>query len=623
MKQKPDNQKNAPTMLFREATIDAASMKDGSREVELAFSSEQPVQRYDWRDGKDYMEVLSHAATDVDLSRLNNSHPLLLNHDTEKQIGVVKSASIGEDKKARATVKFSRSALGTEVLQDVQDGIRTLVSVGYRVGREVSREQRDGMEYRTFVWTPHEVSIVPIPADTSVGVGRAESEPTNNEPAAPAAEPTAASAAVINEPLNNTKNMPDNTPAAAPVPAANNDKRTNEILAIAEKYDAFKDARAFIADNKTAEDFMRHILETKFAAKPVITDGNIGMNQKEQRDYSLVKAIRALTSGKWDGAELEREASNAMAKMLGRETSGFFIPTEIQNGKRDLAAGTNNLGKYTVQTNVLGSSLIELLRNATVTKELGARQLSGLTGNVAIPSQAGGATAYWVAENGQTTGSNLTFGQVALTPKRLSAVSALSKQLIAQSSVDVEGLVRMDFARIMAIALDAAALTGDGQSNNPTGILSTGSIGSITFGGAATYQDFVDMESSLATANALLGSPAFVVDAATRAKLRILPQIGSTYPTWVWEKPVASGIAGEGSILGYRAVSTQQLVDSHKVIFGNFNDLIIADWVGMDVTVDPYTLADKNQIKITVNGLFDVGVRHVGSFCASSDSGAQ
>lgn len=616
-----DKRTNKPDergMIYRDAFIAADAVKDGSREMELCFSSESPVQRYDWRDGKDYMEVLSHSPADVDLSRMNNGHPLLVNHDTGDQVGVIKSARIDSDRKGRATVKFSRSARGNEILQDVQDGIRTLVSVGYRVGREVKRETKDGAEYRTFVWTPHEASLVPIPADISVGVGRAEVQPPEKETIV---ETTPAIAEVITE-TPKIKNIMSEiiTNTTAPV---SNEKSANEILAIAEKYDAFKEARTFIAEGKTADSFVRYILETKMNAKPINTSAEIGMTEKETRNYSFIRAVRALTSGNWKDAGMEREASDAMAKKLGRETSGFFIPTEIQNGKRDLTATVNATGKYAVQTEVMGSSLIELLRNMSVTKELGARQLSGLQGNIAIPSQASGATAYWVAENGQTTASNLTFGQIALSPKRLSAVSALSKQLIAQSTVDAEALVREDFARVMALALDKAALSGDGASNNPVGILSTGSIGSITFGGAATYQKFVDMEASLATANALAGSPVFVVSAATRAKLRILPQIGTTFPKYIWESAIGAGLAGEGSVLGYRAVSTQQMSDSNKVIFGNFNDLVIADWTGMDVTIDPYTLADKNQIKLTVNGLFDVGVRHAGSFCASSDSGAQ
>lgn len=269
-------------------------------------------------------------------------------------------------------------------------------------------------------------------------------------------------------------------------------------------------------------------------------------------------------------------------------------------------------------------AFIELLRNLTVCYELGARKLGGLVGNVAIPSQNGGATAYWVGENDQTNASNLTFGQVGLTPHRLSAVTALGKMLLAQSSVDVEGLVREDLARVLAIAIDLAALAGPGDAGAPLGVIGTPGIGAVAFGATATSSKTLEFETAVANANALLGSLAYVTTPSTRAKWKAIPKIAaSTMPIFLWEAPLSAGrLAGEGSVGGYRAVATKQ-VPANKVLFGNWADMVIADWIGMDVVVDPYTLADKHQIKVTINMLADVGVRHVGSFAASSDSGAQ
>jgi len=591
-------------MLFREATFDMEGATDDSMECKMAFSSECPVMRTDWETGKSYREILSHERGAVDLARLNNRHPLLVNHNSDDQVGVVKSATIDADKKGRATVRFSKSARGKEIWQDVKDGIRGLVSVGYRVGKEINRSTTDGVETRSFEWMPYELSLVPIPADNTVGVGR-------NAPEADKTE---------TKNLTNKINMSENTNTPPVIDEAKlraeggkaETKRVNEILEVGRKFNAVEDAQTFIRDGKTTEDFYRHITENKLNAKPINATGDIGMSQKEARQFSLVRAIGLLAEGKrLDG--IEKEASDAVAKLSGRAARGFFIPNEVANLQRDLSSGTSSAGGYTVQTNVLGSSLIELLRNQTVVKELGARFLGGLQGNVAIPSQSGGATAYWVSENGQTTKTALTFGQVSLSPHRLSAVSALSKELIAQSSVDVEGLVREDFARILAIAIDAAALNGSGSSNQPTGVLNTSSIGSVTFGAAATWAKMIDFETQVANANALNGNPAYVISPNTRAKLKAAAKIGSTYPTFIYE---------DGNINGYKTATTLQC-SSDKVYFGNWNDLIIADWVGMDVVVDPYSLADQYQIKITVNMLADIGVRHAGSFCVSTDSGAQ
>jgi hypothetical protein len=123
----------------------------------------------------------------------------------------------------------------------------------------------------------------------------------------------------------------------------------------------------------------------------------------------------------------------------------------------------------------------------------------------------------------------------------------------------------------------------------------------------------------VANTNALLGSLAYVCDPSTRAKLKAAAKIGTTFPTFIWEK---GSKPGEGEVNGYRAMASKQIAGS-KMLFGNWADMVIADWIGMDVVVDPYTLADQHQIKVTINMLADVGVRHVGSFCASTDSAAQ
>lgn len=150
----------------RSFAIDTRALDVDARTVELSFSSEAEVDR--WYG----VEVLDHSAN-VRMDRLRNLAPLLLNHNANQQIGVVESARIDAgDKKGRAVVRFSRGQLGEEIFQDVQDGIRGLVSVGYRI-HKVEIEERGKEEFcRVVDWEPFEISIVSIPADTSVGVGR-------------------------------------------------------------------------------------------------------------------------------------------------------------------------------------------------------------------------------------------------------------------------------------------------------------------------------------------------------------------------------------------------------------------------------------------------------------------
>lgn len=426
-------------------------------------------------------------------------------------------------------------------------------------------------------------------------------------------------------------------------------KQLGEIYAMGREFDCEKEAQQAIDDGKSVDEFREQVMEKlkrEKKVKPVDTSADLGMSRAEVKSWSLVRGLRCLINKKpLEG--LEKDTNEEMAKKCGRSSEGLFIPNEIVHGhpddrmalamlfrdifalagmKRDLSAtGGGNVGGYTVQTDVLGGSLIELLRNMTVIFELGARKLGGLVGDVAIPSQSGGATAFWVDENAQTASSNLAFGQLGLVPHRLSAVTLLGKRLLAQSSVDVEGLVREDFARVLAIAIDLAGLAGTGNGGQPLGVLNTPGVGSETFGAAATWAKILDFETQVANANALLGSLAYVSTPNARAKLKAAPKVtGATpYPIFIWER--AGGgtkLPGEGEINGYRAVATKQLAGD-KMIYGNWNDLIVADWIGMDVVVDPYTKADTHQVKTTINMLADVGVRHVGSFTVSTDSAAQ
>ena len=162
--------------LRRVASFDASAVETESRLLEFSFSSEAPVARW-FGD-----EVLSHAAESVDLTRLNDGAPLLWNHNPDQVLGVVERGWIDEEKKrGMVSVRFSRSAFAEEKLADIRDGILRNVSVGYSISD--ADQSRDGSIVATS-WQPHEVSVVSVPADTSVGIGR-QLETT---PAAPAAD---------------------------------------------------------------------------------------------------------------------------------------------------------------------------------------------------------------------------------------------------------------------------------------------------------------------------------------------------------------------------------------------------------------------------------------------------
>jgi len=361
-------------------------------------------------------------------------------------------------------------------------------------------------------------------------------------------------------------------------------------------------------------------------------DPRIGMSERETQRYSLLRAIRAAATGDWRGAGLELEASRAVAQHLKREPRGFFVPFDWmvrQAGaggeQRDLVVGTDTAGGYTVSTDLLADSFIELLRNRMVVRTAGATVLAGLIGDVAIPRQTGGATAYWVAESGAPTESQQAFDQVALTPHTVGAFTDISRKLLLQSSLDIEAFVRSDLATALALAIDYAALHGSGSSNQPTGVAHTTGIGSVaggTNGAAPTWAHIVQLETEVAVDNADIGRLAYVTNAKVRGKLKQTEKASGT-DLWVWTD-------GANPLNGYRAlVSNQVRSDLDKgtstgvcsaIFFGNWADLLIGMWGTLDILVDPYTGSTSGTVRVVAFQDVDVTVRHPESFGAMLDA---
>jgi HK97 family phage major capsid protein len=345
---------------------------------------------------------------------------------------------------------------------------------------------------------------------------------------------------------------------------------------------------------------------------------DIGLSEKEVRSYSLTRAIAGVVAqmtgtGKFDG--LEAEASAAIAKRSGRNPQGFFIPVEIAHGtkeQRNLVAGTGSAGGFTVPT-MLEVPIIELLRNRAQVAALGARILSGLTGNVSIPRQTGASTAQWLAETAEANQTDQTFGQLAMTPKRLAARSGYSLQLLRQSSIGIESFVRDDQAQVLGLAVDLAAIQGTGNSGQPLGIVGTSGVGTVTFGGAPTYAKYIEAIAAMLTANSLSGTPAFLGSPAAWSK-------GKTT-----SRDTGSGvfiIGADNTVDGYRFAPSNHL-PSNRLILGDFSQIIIGYFGEPDVVVDPFTKAANGLVLTTTNHYMDIGIRQASAFVVSTDSAAQ
>jgi HK97 family phage major capsid protein/HK97 family phage prohead protease len=602
------------TRVKRAMTLDRAVDAE-QRTVKLAFSSEQPYDRW-WG-----IEILDHSPGSVRLGRLRSGAPLLIDHENSirSQVGVIESVEIGEDRVGRAVVRFGRDDESEKVFQKVQDGIVRNVSVGYQIHKAVLESVNGDREtYRVTDWEPLEVSLVAVPADTTVGVGRSADEDS------PIME-------IRKEKEMSDVNVEVVKREAAEAAAQDFAKRTAEIIKIGEMFAKFggeKLAAEALRNGKTVEEFKQMILE-KVASAPQPT-AEIGMTEKEARRFNFIRAINALANPgdrkAQEAAAFEREASEAVAQRVGKPAQGMFVPFEVQ--KRDLTVGTPGAGGHTVDTVLLAESFIDLLRNAMALTSLGARYLTGLVGNIAIPRQTGAATAYWVAESGAPTESQQAFDQVAMSPKTVGAFTDISRKLLLQSSLDIEAFVRRDLATVLALEIDRAAIAGSGASNQPRGIINTSGIGSVAGGanGAVpTWANMIDLETQVAIANAAIGSLAYLTNAKVRGKLKTVQKVATYGNDFVWETMGN----GEGMVNGYRAVVSNQVPSNltkgsgtnlSAIIFGNWNDLIVGQWGTLDLMVDPYTASTSGTVRVVALQDVDIAVRHPESFSAMVDA---
>lgn len=588
----------------RDATIGA--INEDARTVELAFSSEAEVERW-WG-----IEVLSHDPASVKLERLRDGAPLLMDHKYSDQIGVIESVSLGADRRGRAVVRFGKSARAEEIFRDVVDGIRRNVSVGYTVRDAKKTGTRDSGEeiWTVTAWEPYEISIVSVPADPSVGVGRTLMSDT--ETAKPGSN-------TIH--TEDNRGMSDNATApataAAPTDATVERTRATQILDLGAKYNLRELAEKAVRDGATVDEFRQRALDAinSRASRPLAAqtrDADIGLTDHEARQFSFVRAINALTNPAdrraQEAAAFEFEASTAAAAKRGKDSGNFVIPADVLTRALNTStdgALSGNTGGYSIATTLLTSSFIDILRNRTTILQLGVT-LGGLVGNVDIPKQTAASTAYWVGENQDATESELDLGQISMSPKTLASYSEITRKLLVQSSIDVEALVRADLAKGLALALDKAGYYGTGSDYQPTGIANHATFTQTFAATQPTFAELVAMETSIALANADVPSMAYVSNAAFRGAMKTsLKFPGVNGASQIWEPG--------NTVNGYRTEITNQ-IPTGDVFFGNFNDLIIGMWSGLELLVDPYSGSKSGRLRVVLFQDVDFALRRTASF---------
>jgi len=657
----PDNGERAeqPAVVqFLGSHIGREAVDEEGRTVALSFSSEQPYERW-WG-----IEVLGHRKGEVDMSWVGSGRaPLLADHDTRQQIGVVLSAELGTDRRGLASVRFGKNARAQQEWQDVLDGVRVNVSVGYEIRElELVKQEGDVKTYRVTDWQPLEVSLVSIPADMTVGVGREGGLELNP----PAVVPAAAKPKASQEKAMSTTTTDVAVVESAAREAAQKTERERcaGILELGTRHNMRQIAEEHLAKGTSLELFRGLMLEElhkRGSDKPLQNPpAQLDLSAKEVKQFSVARFYRSLMDKDASIAPFEHECAKAVREALERagqhaRGKGNFLPYDVLSAplpgvravdghlmigdrlissQRDLTTATTAAGGAMVPTDLMAADFITLLRNASLVRRMGARVLGGLVGNVAIPRQTASITIGWFAQAGAASESDATFAQVTLSPKTAHGIQDVTRDLLLQGTPAVEGLIRADLIESMATQLDLIALHGTGASNQPTGLAATAGIGSVAGGanGAApTWDNIVDLESAVANNNAAVNAVGYLTNTRVRGRLKRTQKFASTNGQEIWMPPMAGDDAAlYGSLNGYRAGVSNNVSNTltkgtssgvcSAIFFGNWNDLLIGEWGTAEILPDEVTQAANRIVRMHVYQTLDIAVRRAQSFAAMLDA---
>jgi HK97 family phage major capsid protein/HK97 family phage prohead protease len=595
-----------PAKLFRYMELDGTRAQETERTVEATLSTETPVFR------GHYHEILRHDENSVDLSRAKEGLPLLWSHNPEQQIGVVENIRV-YDKKLRGRLRFSESAQGQEKFRDVQQGILKGISIGYLINNTETVQADD---YRDSVvatrWLPFEVSAVSVPADNAAGIGRALAFGQLRESPVDLTQLDKQYGIFnhYNTFIKPIETLPEIQPALAEL------HRLIPLIKTQGDYDAAHELLlATFAHARDCPDVEHNgpLLSYRKQEEKHMEKFQPFFNTRTTRgdnpdNFSLCRAL-AMTfdpgAVRRGGPEYEimQDAARARGKSLGDR---YTLPEAALF--RSVTKGGS--GGSLIGDDHLAEQFVPALRSRLITGRMGATILAGLQADVTIPRCTADSSAGWIAGDGsdQVESSDPTYDQISMIPKSVGCYSTLSRKMLLQGDPGSDQLVRESLAYAVALALDTAAINGSGSSNQPLGILNQDNVATDTYTTAPNFGELVDMEGALMVDDADLGNMGYLTTGAMAATMKKTP-IVTAMDTMIW----TSAGDGQGRVNGYRAM-TSNLIPTGYVLFGNWSDLLIGLWSGLDFVIDPYTRSRYGDVIITIFQDADVAVRHGESF---------
>ncbi|MCU6680003.1 phage major capsid protein [Leclercia tamurae] len=570
----------------REMTLTSDVLSDNNdRTVLLAFSSENPVVRT--IGGQEYNEILLHNPENVNLERLQNKAALLYNHNFDNHIGVIESASIDADHVGRALVRFSSVGMGAEKFEMVRESTLSKVSVGY----SILDYRIEGDNLLVTQWEPYEISMVSVPADDLVGVGRSleEQEPeqeeteTENNDEQPTEKEEQRQEETENEPDENTEsttstsesdpeidteaetiNNNDSTGnGEQPEPEEQNDdsavqeeqaeedqKRIAEINAISRAFNIHAEITNQAIETGLSIDAFRQQIKNK----PIIKD--------DKMEFSLNSLIRSIMDGD---------------KSLPSGKNGAVV-ANADFAQAVRAGVTTTSAKDIIHTDVLYGSFVDILRAESVLKNFPVQMFTGLTSEIAVPKLvADFANSFgFISENGVSPEVDANFESVVLKPKTFTGSVPLSRSVV-KSCPQVEQIVSQAIVAGSAERLEALILKGIVDA-----VVAAGKVETVD---AYTYAGIVAAQGQLGDEGVSYGSIAAVMSPQTKATLRSTLRGDNTAGVYLFD---------EGDLCGVPAYDSKVLAGQNFIILGDFSKVAIAQW-GDSLELDMDDTTNRNR----------------------------
>jgi HK97 family phage major capsid protein/HK97 family phage prohead protease len=589
------------------------------RTISLSVSSDTPY--YRWFG----YEELEHTEAAVDLSRFRDGANVLFNHNRDDYIAVIQKAWL-DGGKLYNEIKFDTHELAEKIYQSIKSGIVRNVSIGYEINELKLIGQRDNIDvYRAVRWTPFESSIVTVPADHTVGINRSYF--------------IGASGENLGSNVSEEKDMPD--PIIEEKISVNEKdvitserERVQGIYALVKKYGHAELAQRAIEESLSIESARSLYLDKvnlEQKQDPVAAGVSpVGMSKKQRQQYSVIKAI-GYAAGliARDKVGLELEVSQALTERTGKAPKKIYIDqSELVAYRAPYETGVPAAAGDLIATELLSDRFVEQLFNQSAFLNMGVTYLRDLTGNIEIPRESTYSNGYWVGEKATIPESEGTFDKISLAPKKLAVLSKMTFEMLEQSSIDLERLVRARLIRGLALELDRTIGFGSGIGSEPLGIASHPEVQSIVLGvnGAPlTWEALIDMQSELAAANALTdGTSGYVINARTRGKLMKTLDQATGGGNWIYQ----SQGGNMGSIAGYKVLCSNQIPNNlvkgtatnlTAAFFGDFSNVLLGIWSGMDVMANPYSEFDQAIIQIRAMQLADLNLTRGDYFCVAAD----